>query len=214
VHVSTDEVYGSIAEGAWTEDWPLDPSSPYAASKAGSDLIALAYHRTYGLDVRITRCTNNYGPRQHVEKLIPLFVTNLLDGLPVPLYGDGRNVRQWIHVDDHCRALHLVLTRGAPGRIYNIGGGSELANREMTRLLLELCGRGWDLVDHVADRPGHDWRYALDDTRIRRELGYAPRVLLQDGLADLVEWYATHQDWWRPYRPATRRATAAQREPA
>ncbi|MFF5187959.1 dTDP-glucose 4,6-dehydratase [Streptomyces sp. NPDC000345] len=198
LHVSTDEVYGSIDEGSWTEEHLLEPNSPYAASKASGDLLARAYHRTHGLDVRITRCANNYGPHQHVEKLIPHFVTRLLRGLDVPLYGDGGNIREWLHVDDHCRALAAVLTRGAPGRIYNIGGGTELTNRELTGMLLELCGADAGRVRHVEDRKGHDRRYATDDTRIRTELGYAPRWSFPEGLARTVAWYRDHPQWWKP----------------
>ncbi|MEV4636629.1 dTDP-glucose 4,6-dehydratase [Actinoplanes sp. NPDC049548] len=198
VHVSTDEVYGSIEEGAWTEDWPLQPNSPYAAAKAGSDLIARAYARTHGLDVRITRCSNNYGTHQHPEKLIPLFVTNLLSGKPVPLYGDGRNVREWLHVDDHCRAIQLVLTGGRPGEIYNVGGGTELTNRVVTERLLELCDADWSMVRHVEDRKGHDLRYALDDTKIRTELGYEPRWTFETGIRDVVAWYRDNPVWWKP----------------
>jgi dTDP-glucose 4,6-dehydratase len=197
VQVSTDEVYGSIAEGRWDEDQPLLPNSPYAASKAGADLLARAYHRTHGLDVRITRCSNNYGPRQHPEKLIPLFVTRLLTGGTVPLYGDGRNVREWIHVDDHCRAIALVLTRGEPGRIYNVGGGTELSNREITTMLLELTGTGLERVRRVTDRKGHDLRYAIDDRRIRAELGYRPLVPFAEGLAATVRWYRENASWWQ-----------------
>jgi dTDP-glucose 4,6-dehydratase len=196
VHVSTDEVYGSIEQGEWREDWPLQPNSPYAASKAGSDLLARAYWRTYGLDVRITRCSNNYGPYQYVEKLIPLFVTRLLRGGTVPLYGDGANVREWLHVDDHCRAIQLVLTKGAAGEIYNIGGGNALSNREMTERLLSLCGADWSRVTPVADRLGHDLRYALDDSKIRQELGYEPQVSFADGLASTVTWYRENEPWW------------------
>jgi dTDP-glucose 4,6-dehydratase len=196
VQVSTDEVYGSLATGRWDETAPLDPSSAYSASKAGADLLALAYHRTHGLPVTITRCANNYGPYQHVEKLIPRFVTRLLSGLTVPLYGDGLHVREWLHVDDHCRALALALTAGAPGRVYHVGGGTELTNRDLTGLLLELCDAGWDRVEQVADRPGHDRRYALADDRIRTELGWAPQVDFPTGLAATVTWYRTHRDWW------------------
>lgn len=198
VHVSTDEVYGSIESGRWTENEPLLPNSPYSAAKAGSDLLARAYHRTHGLDVRVTRCSNNYGTHQHVEKLIPNFVTRLLRGLPVPLYGDGRNVREWLHVDDHCRAVQLVLTDGRPGEVYNIGGATALTNRRMTERLLELCGADWSVVQHVQDRKGHDLRYAIDDTKIRAELGYAPRTPLDEGLARVVGWYRDHPDWWKP----------------
>ena len=197
VQVSTDEVYGSIAEGAWTEDEPLLPNSPYAASKAGGDLIARSYHQTYGLDVRITRCSNNYGPHQHVEKLLPRFVSYLLTGRSVPLYGDGRNVREWLHVEDHCHAIHLVLTEGAAGRVYNIGGGNALSNLEMTGRLLELCQVDWDRVIFVEDRKGHDLRYAIDDSRIRAELGYRPLWSLDEGLAATVQWYKDNPGFWK-----------------
>jgi dTDP-glucose 4,6-dehydratase len=200
VHVSTDEVYGSIDDGSWTEDWPLAPRSPYAASKAGSDLIALAAHRTHGLDVVVTRCSNNYGPYQFPEKVIPLFVTNLLSGLKVPLYGDGLNVRDWLHVSDHCRGIKLVLDKGRAGEVYHIGGGTELTNRELTSLLLEACGKGWEMVEPVADRPGHDRRYSLGISKIREELGYEPAVTLDEGLAATVQWYADNRAWWEPLR--------------
>ncbi len=182
VHVSTDEVYGSIPEGSWTEDEPLLPNSPYSASKAGSDLMARAYHRTHGVPVMITRCSNNYGPYQFPEKVIPLFVTNLIDGGTVPLYGEGTNVRDWLHVDDHCRGIHLVLTGGRPGETYNIGGGTELTNKELTGLLLEATGTGWDRVETVPDRLGHDLRYSVDISKIERELGYRPLVPFEQGL--------------------------------
>jgi dTDP-glucose 4,6-dehydratase len=198
VHVSTDEVYGSIATGAWTERSPLAPNSPYAATKAGSDLLALAYHRTHGLPVVVTRAANTYGPYQHPEKLIPRFVTNLLEGRTVPLYGDGSQIRDWLHVDDHCRAVALALEAGRAGEIYHIGGTAELSNRELTGRLLAACGADWDRVVDVADRKGHDQRYALDDDRIRRELGYRPRIDFTDGLAATVRWYREHRDWWRP----------------
>ena len=200
LHVSTDEVYGSIAEGSWDETAPLAPNSPYAASKAGSDLLALAYHRTHGLPVVVTRSSNNYGPYQYPEKIIPLFVTNLLDGRPVPLYGDGHHVRDWLHVDDHCAGIALVLAGGRPGEIYHIGGGTELTNRELTARLLTACGAGWDSVEHVADRKGHDERYSLDHTRISREFGYRPRVGITAGLAATVAWYRANRPWWEPLR--------------
>jgi len=200
VHVSTDEVYGSIAEGSWDEEQPLEPNSPYSASKASSDLLARAYHRTHGLPVSITRCSNNYGPYQFPEKLIPLFVTNLVDGAEVPLYGEGANVRDWLHVDDHCRAIHLVLHGGRPGEVYNIGGGTELSNKELTGLLLEATGTGWDRVRNVTDRLGHDLRYSVDDTRIRTELGYQPQVPFTAGLAETVRWYRENRAWWEPLK--------------
>ena len=201
VQVSTDEVYGSIAEGSFREGDPLEPNSPYSAAKAGGDLIARAYHVTHKLNVSITRCTNNYGPYQFPEKVIPLFVTNLIDGLKVPLYGDGLNVRDWLHVDDHCRGIQLVLERGRAGEIYNIGGGVELANRDLTERLLQACGRDWDeFVQYVEDRKGHDRRYSLADDKIRAELGYQPQVPFEQGLADTVQWYRDNESWWRPLK--------------
>ncbi len=202
VHVSTDEVYGTIATGSWREDHLLEPSSPYSASKAASDLAALAYHRTYGLDVRVTRCSNNYGPRQFPEKVIPLFVTNLVDGRRVPLYGDGGNVRDWLHVDDHCRGILAVLARGRAGEVYNIGGGTELTNRDLTARLLDLCGADASAIEPVADRLGHDRRYSVDWTKIHDELGYAPQVPFAEGLAATVAWYHENEAWWRPLTAA------------
>jgi dTDP-glucose 4,6-dehydratase len=196
VQVSTDEVYGSIGAGSWAEDAPLAPSSPYSAAKAGGDLMALAYARTHGLSVSITRCGNNYGPYQYPEKIIPLFVTRLLEGKRVPLYGDGGNVRNWVHVDDHCRGIQLVLERGEPGRVYHIGGDVELTNQELTRAILECCGAGWEMVTPVADRKGHDRRYALDDSALRA-MGYLPRIPFDEGLRSTVRWYAGHRAWWR-----------------
>jgi dTDP-glucose 4,6-dehydratase len=200
LHVSTDEVYGSIETGSWDETCPLAPNSPYSAAKAGSDLLALAYHRTHGLAVTVTRCSNNYGPYQFPEKVVPLFVTNLLDGRTVPLYGDGGNVRDWLHVDDHCRGISLVLAGGRPGEVYHIGGGTELTNKELTARLLDACGAGWDQVEHVTDRKGHDRRYSVDITKISTELGYRPRIAFDAGLAATVEWYRTHRSWWEPLR--------------
>ncbi|MEU3299585.1 dTDP-glucose 4,6-dehydratase [Streptomyces sp. NPDC006678] len=200
VHVSTDEVYGSISEGSWTEEWPLAPNSPYSASKGGADLLALACHRTHGLDVVVTRCSNNYGPYQFPEKVIPLFITNLIDGNTVPLYGDGRNIRDWLHVSDHCRGIELVLRGGKPGEVYNIGGGTEVSNHKLTGLLLDAVGAGWDRVEYVADRKGHDLRYSLDDSKIREQLGYAPQVDFAEGLAATVAWYREHRSWWEPLK--------------
>ncbi|MCW2856243.1 MAG: dTDP-glucose 4,6-dehydratase [Marmoricola sp.] len=200
VHVSTDEVYGSIPEGSWDEDEPLLPNSPYSASKASSDLLARAYHRTHGVPVSITRCSNNYGPYQFPEKVIPLFVTNLIDGANVPLYGEGTNVRDWLHVDDHCRGIHLVLLRGRVGETYNIGGGTELTNKELTGLLLAATGADWDRVDRVTDRLGHDLRYSVDISKITEELGYTPQVDFEQGLADTVDWYRNHREWWEPLK--------------
>ncbi|MBC2901990.1 dTDP-glucose 4,6-dehydratase [Streptomyces cupreus] len=199
LQVSTDEVYGSIEEGSWTEEAPVRPNSPYAATKAAADLLALSYARTHGLDVRITRCSNNYGSGQHPEKLIPRFVTLLLAGETVPLYGDGGNVRDWLHVSDHCRALRLVLERGTPGEVYNVGGGTQLTNRDLTGLLLDACGADWDAVRPVADRKGHDRRYRVDDGKLRR-LGHRPEVPFAQGLADTVDWYRLSID-----HPSTRK---------
>jgi dTDP-glucose 4,6-dehydratase len=196
VHVSTDEVYGSISEGSWPETDPLAPNSPYSASKASSDLIALSYHRTHGLDVRVTRCSNNYGPYQYPEKVIPLFITNLLDGKKVPLYGDGLNIRDWLHVDDHCQGIALVFEKGRAGEIYNIGGGTEITNRELTERLLKACGASWDSVEYVEDRKGHDRRYSVDWTKSRDEVGYSPRHDFETGLADTVAWYRDNRSWW------------------
>jgi dTDP-glucose 4,6-dehydratase len=200
VHVSTDEVYGSIEDGSWSEDHVLEPNSPYSASKASSDLLARAFHRTHGLPVSITRCSNNYGPYQFPEKVIPLFVTNLIDGRKVPLYGDGLNVRDWLHVADHCRGIQLVAEAGRPGEIYNIGGGTELTNRELTEKLLAATGRDWSFVEPVTDRKGHDRRYSVDISKISAELGYQPQVDFAVGLADTVEWYRENRAWWEPLK--------------
>ena len=200
VHVSTDEVYGSIPTGSWPETHPLEPNSPYSAAKAGSDLLARAYSRTHGLPVCVTRCSNNYGPHQFPEKVIPLFVTNLLDGLKVPLYGDGLNVRDWLHVDDHCRGVQLVLEKGRTGEIYNIGGGIELTNRDLTHRLLAAIGADASMIEPVADRKGHDRRYSVDWSKIADELGYAPQVGFDEGLAATVEWYRSNRDWWEPLK--------------
>jgi dTDP-glucose 4,6-dehydratase len=201
VQVSTDEVYGSVATGSWAEDARLEPNSPYAAAKAGGDLIVRAYARTHGLDVSITRCCNNYGPYQFPEKLIPLFATNLLDGLKVPLYGDGQNVRGWIHVDDHCRGIQLVIEQGKPGVVYHVNGDTELTNTELTRSLLEICGAGWDMVTPVEDRKGHDRRYSLDDS-VLRGMGYAPQIPFGEGLRTTVDWYTGNRPWWEPLKNA------------
>ena len=199
VHVSTDEVYGSIDTGSFTESSPLAPSSPYSASKAGSDLIALAHHRTHGLPVVITRSSNNYGPYQYPEKLIPLFVTNLLEGRTVPVYGDGLNVRDWCHVEDNCAAIDLVLRQGATGEIYNIGAGHETTNLDLTHLVLAAMGKGPEAIEFVDDRLGHDRRYSLDATRVRT-LGWSPRRSLEEGIVQTVDWYRSHPEWWRPLR--------------
>jgi dTDP-glucose 4,6-dehydratase len=197
VHVSTDEVYGSIGEGSWSEDHLLEPNSPYSSSKAGSDLAALAYHRTYGIPVMVTRCSNNYGPRQFPEKVIPLFVTNLFDGVKVPLYGDGQNIRDWLFVDDHCRGILAVLEGGRAGEIYNIGGGTELTNEELTTRLLDLCGYSDSMIEPTTDRLGHDRRYSVDWSKIKNELGYEPQMSFDEGLAYTVKWYHDNETWWR-----------------
>ncbi len=202
VQVSTDEVYGDVAAGSSAEDAALAPNSPYAATKAAGDLMARAYARTYGLNVSITRCCNNYGPYQFPEKVIPLFTTSLLDGRTVPLYGDGGNVRGWVHVDDHCRGVQLVAERGQPGHVYNIGGDVELTNLQLTQALLDCCGASWEMVRHVEDRKGHDRRYCLDDSLLRG-LGYGPRIPFADGIKATVRWYQEHRSWWEPLkRPA------------
>ncbi|MBT2479262.1 dTDP-glucose 4,6-dehydratase [Streptomyces sp. ISL-94] len=200
VHISTDEVYGSINEGSWTEEWPLVPNSPYSASKASSDLLALAYHRTHGMDVVVTRCSNNYGHYQFPEKVIPLFVSNLMDGKKVPLYGNGGNVRDWLHVSDHCRGIDLAMRKGRAGEVYNIGGGTELTNKELTGVLLEAAGLGWDMVEQVEDRKGHDLRYSIDISKIGAELGYAPQVTFEDGIKATIDWYRENRAWWEPLK--------------
>jgi dTDP-glucose 4,6-dehydratase len=209
VHVSTDEVYGSIDEGSWTEGHLLEPNSPYSAAKAGSDLIARAYAQTYGLDISITRCSNNYGPYHFPEKVIPLFVTNLLDGHRVPLYGAGANVRDWLFVDDHCRGIQLVLEQGAAGEFYNIGGGRELSNKELTEKLLAATGRDWSFVENIVDPRGggHDLRYSVDYSKTAA-LGYAPRMPFEDGLALTVQWYRDNRAWWEPLKAAAATARA------
>lgn len=201
VHIGTDEVYGSIDEGSWDESQPLLPNSPYSAAKAAAELLVRAYFVTYGLNVSSTRCSNNYGPYQFPEKVIPLFVTNLIDGGTVPLYGDGLNVRDWLHVDDHCRGIALVIEKGQPGESYNIGGGLELSNRELTERVLDAMGATWDSVQPVEDRKGHDRRYSVDDSRLRA-MGYEPQHRFDDGLAETVAWYRDNEAWWRPLKPA------------
>jgi dTDP-glucose 4,6-dehydratase len=200
VHVSTDEVYGSIESGSWDEQEPLLPNSPYAASKASSDLVARSYYRTFGLDVRITRCSNNFGPYQYPEKVIPLFITNLIDGAQVPLYGDGMNIRDWLHVDDHCQGIDLVVNKGCAGEIYNIGGGTEMTNRDLTTQLLSIFGVGEERIRWVDDRLGHDRRYSVDWGKINKQLGYTPKHSLKDALPSLVQWYQTNEQWWRPLK--------------
>jgi dTDP-glucose 4,6-dehydratase len=197
IHVSTDEVYGSITEGFASEEARLDPSSPYSASKAGSDLLVHSYGVTYDYPAIITRCTNNYGPYQYPEKVIPVFIAKLMDGEQVPLYGDGRNERDWLYVEDHCSALHLLVDQGEGGEIYNIGANAQLPNIELTHRLIAAFGRDESAIEYVADRPGHDLRYAVDSSKIRA-LGWAPAHSFDERLADTIEWYAANQDWWRP----------------
>ena len=200
LHVSTDEVYGSIAKGSWDEQEPLLPNSPYAASKASSDLIARSFFITHGLDVRITRCSNNFGTYQYPEKVIPLFITNLMQGKKIPLYGDGLNVRDWLHVDDHCRGIQLVIEKGRAGQIYNIGGGTELTNIDLTNRILSAMGASNDSIEEVEDRKAHDRRYSVDITKIHNELGYSPQCTLEDTLDDIVDWYKKNQQWWAPLK--------------
>ena len=199
VHIGTDEVYGSIDEGSWTEDSPLLPNSPYSAAKAAAEMLVRAYHRTYGLNISSTRCSNNYGPYQFPEKVIPLFVTNLIDGKKVPLYGDGLNVRDWLHVDDHCRGIAITVAHGAPGASYNIGGGLELNNRELTARVLAAMGADESMIQPVEDRKGHDRRYSVDDSALRK-LGYAPQHTFDEGLAETIAWYRANEAWWRPLK--------------
>ena len=200
LQVSTDEVYGSIESGSWTEDWPLQPNSPYSASKASGELLARSYNRTHGMDVVITRCSNNYGTHHFPEKLIPLFITNLIEGKKVPVYGTGENVRDWLHVDDHCRGIHSVLMNGRSGEVYNIGGGRELTNNEITNLILEAMGADESSIEYVEDRKGHDLRYSVDWSKISRELGYDPKVKFEDGLRETIEWYRDNEAWWKPLK--------------
>jgi len=198
LQVSTDEVYGSLGPGGFfTEQTPLAPNSPYSASKAAGDLLARAYFKTYGMPTVVTRCSNNYGPFQFPEKLIPLFVTNLLAGKKVPVYGDGLNVRDWIHVDDHCRAVLAVLEQSVPGEVYNVGGGNERTNLEITRMLIDMLGKDTSHIEFVKDRPGHDRRYAIDDAKIRRELGWKPKVDFAEGLKATIQWYIDNEPWWK-----------------
>jgi len=200
LQVSTDEVYGSIESGSWTEDWPLQPNSPYSASKASGELLARSYNRTHGMDVVITRCSNNYGTHHFPEKLIPLFITNIIEGKKVPVYGTGENIRDWLHVDDHCRGIYSVLMNGRSGEVYNIGGGRELTNNEITSLILEAMGADEFSIAYVEDRKGHDLRYSVDWTKINRELGYEPKVKFEDGLRETIQWYRDNESWWKPLK--------------
>lgn len=199
LQVSTDEVYGAIPEGSWEEDEPLKPNSPYSASKAGADLLVLAYGKTYGINVGITRCCNNYGLRQYPEKIIPLFVSNLIDGKRVPIYGDGNQIREWIHVDDHCRGVHAVLENGVPGEIYNIAGTDEFQNIDLARKIIAYFKKSEDIAfEFVEDRKGHDIRYSLTGNKIRKELGFIPTIEFEDGLKKTIDWYVANESWWRP----------------
>jgi dTDP-glucose 4,6-dehydratase len=199
IQISTDEVYGSVEQGSSVETDPLMPRNPYSASKAGGDRLAYSYFATYGLPVIVTRASNNYGPYQFPEKVIPLFVTHAIDDVPLPLYGDGMNVRDWLHVDDHCRAVDLLLDEGVPGETYNVGGGNEVPNIELTKRVLKLLGKPESLIRPVTDRPGHDRRYSLDCGKLR-SLGWAPAVPFDEGLRATVEWYREHESWWRPIK--------------
>jgi dTDP-glucose 4,6-dehydratase len=200
LQVSTDEVYGSINEGSWTEEWPLKPNSPYSASKASGELLARSYNRTHDMDVVVTRCSNNYGTHHFPEKLIPLFITNLIECKKVPVYGTGENVRDWLHVDDHCRGIYSVLMNGRSGEVYNIGGGRELTNNEITSLILDAMGADESSIEYVEDRKGHDLRYSVDWTKINRELGYEPQVKFEDGLRETIQWYRDNEAWWKPLK--------------
>ena len=200
LQVSTDEVYGSIESGSWSEEWPLQPNSPYSASKASGELLARSYNRTHGTDVVITRCSNNYGTHHFPEKLIPLFITNLIEGKKVPIYGTGENVRDWLHVDDHCRGIYSVLMNGRSGEAYNIGGGRELSNNEITSLILEAMDADESSIEYVEDRKGHDLRYSVDWTKINRELGYEPKIKFEDGLKETIQWYRDNEAWWKPLK--------------
>jgi dTDP-glucose 4,6-dehydratase len=204
VQISTDEVYGSLGpEGAFREDSPIDPSSPYASSKAAADLLALSFHKTYGLPVVITRCSNNYGPYQFPEKLIPLMIMNAMDNRPLPVYGDGRNVREWIFTDEHSRAVLMALEKGTPGEVYNVGSGYEMPNVEVVREILRLLGRPESLIQYVKDRPGHDRRYAIDCSKIRREWNWSAQISFSEGLAETIEWYRTSSDWIRDIKDSS-----------
>jgi dTDP-glucose 4,6-dehydratase len=200
LQVSTDEVYGSISNGSWTEDSPLEPNSPYSASKASGDLIARSFHKTFGVDTVITRCSNNYGPNQFPEKIIPLFITNLIEGKEVPLYGDGKNIRDWLHVSDHCRGIALALVNGKSGEVYNIGGGQEMTNLELTLVILNKFGLGEEKIEFIADRRGHDFRYSVAWNKANKELGYRPEVDFSKGIVDTIDWYRNNQIWWEPLR--------------
>ena len=200
VQISTDEVFGSIPAGEFSETSPFEPNSPYAASKAGGDLLCRAYHATYGVPVTVTHSCNVYGPYQYPEKLIPLFITNLTDGLKVPMYGDGSQIREWIYVRDHCAAIDAIIERSKPGSVYNIGTRKRCTNLDLTKMLLKLCGKDESFIEHVEDRPGHDTRYAINPEKIERELGWRAETPFEQGLKQTVEWYQSHEEWWRPLK--------------
>lgn len=201
LQVSTDEVYGSLGpEGYFTEETPLAPNSPYSASKASADLLVRAYHETYGLNVNITRCSNNYGPYHFPEKLIPLLITNGMDGQDLPIYGDGKNIRDWLHVTDHCAAIDLVLRKGRPGEVYNVGGHNERTNNEIAEIIVAKLGLPKKQVKHVQDRLGHDRRYAIDPRKLETELGWKPKYTFNTGIVETIEWYVNNEDWWRPLK--------------
>jgi dTDP-glucose 4,6-dehydratase len=200
LQVSTDEVYGSISEGSWTENSPLDPNSPYSASKASADLLCLAFAKTHGMDVRVTRCSNNYGSHQHPEKLIPKAITNMIEGLPIPVYGDGRNSRDWLHVTDHCYGIELALKYGKPGEVFNIGGGIELTNLELIEMLFALSPDTQNSIEFVQDRKGHDRRYSVSSSKLEEIAGYSPMVTLKKGLKETFAWYEENETWWKPLK--------------
>lgn len=201
LQVSTDEVYGTLgAEGYFKETTPLAPNSPYSASKASADMVVRAYHNTYGMNVNITRCSNNYGPYQFPEKLIPLMVSNAMEGKKLPIYGDGKNIRDWLYVTDHCRAIDLVLRKGEPGEVYNVGGHNERNNNEIVHLIVKHLGASEDLIEYVKDRLGHDRRYGIDPTKIETELGWKPKYTFDTGIIKTIDWYTSHEDWWRPLK--------------
>ena len=200
LQVSTDEVYGSITQGSWVETDPLLPNSPYSASKASGELLVRSYVRTHGLDCIVTRSSNNYGNNHYPEKLIPLFITNLIEGKTLPVYGSGRNVRDWLHVNDHCLGVYLALTKGVSGEIYNIGGGTELSNIEITEMILEHFSKSIEYIDYVDDRLGHDFRYSVDWRKAKNDLDYSPRINFEDGLKDTVNWYQSNPEWWKPLK--------------
>ena len=200
LHVSTDEVYGSIETGSWTEFSPLAPNSPYSASKGSSDLLALSYYKTYGLPVFVSRCSNNFGHSQFPEKLIPLAVTNLIDDIAIPIYGDGSNSRDWLHVSDHCRALNKILDFGVPGEIYNIGGGTEMSNLELAKLLIEIFKKDDSYINFVEDRKGHDFRYSVNFDKLASVSGYSPSTNFKETIKETIDWYKSNQTWWRPLK--------------